>query len=159
MESGIDVVTGSFSYTGQHITRRLLASGRQVRTLTGHRRPEHPLSDRVTAFPYDFERPERAVVDRQKQRRREKLESDFRRRTACRARRRTPPRASAPPRRGACSPRRCPPARNTPRKSSTGRGANTPRTCTAMTKICALDAGVGGVAETSPSRRYSGTNA
>ena len=61
MESGIDVVTGSFSYTGQHITRRLLASGRQVRTLTGHRRPEHPLSDRVTAFPYDFERPDRLI--------------------------------------------------------------------------------------------------
>src|SRR5438552_6385521 len=61
MESGIDVVTGSFSYTGQHITRRLLASGRQVRTLTGHRRPEHPLSDRVTALPYDFERPDRLI--------------------------------------------------------------------------------------------------
>lgn len=31
-----DVVTGAFSYTGKYITRRLLAMGRGVRTLTGH---------------------------------------------------------------------------------------------------------------------------
>jgi uncharacterized protein YbjT (DUF2867 family) len=57
--NGTDVVTGSFSYTGQYITRRLLASGRKVRTLTGHPRPSHPLASQVTAFPYNFEHADR----------------------------------------------------------------------------------------------------
>ncbi len=61
MASEVDVVTGSFGYTGQYITRRLLALGRQVRTLTGHPRPSHPLADQVTVFPYQFEQPERLV--------------------------------------------------------------------------------------------------
>src|SRR5579872_2099479 len=54
-----DVVTGAFSYTGQYITRRLLETGRRVRTLTGHPRPLHPLAHEVTVSPYDFEHPER----------------------------------------------------------------------------------------------------
>src|SRR5262249_53245415 len=61
MGSSIDVVTGSFSYTGQYITRKLLAAGRQVRTLTGHPQPSHPLASQVTTFPYDFERPDHLV--------------------------------------------------------------------------------------------------
>jgi uncharacterized protein YbjT (DUF2867 family) len=36
MAGDLDVVTGAFSYTGGFIARRLLASGRRVRTLTGH---------------------------------------------------------------------------------------------------------------------------
>ena len=35
-ESGIDVVTGAFSYSGSAIAAALLGSGRHVRTLTGH---------------------------------------------------------------------------------------------------------------------------
>jgi NADH dehydrogenase len=35
-DTGLDVVTGAFGYSGAAITRRLLASGRRVRTLTGH---------------------------------------------------------------------------------------------------------------------------
>jgi uncharacterized protein YbjT (DUF2867 family) len=31
-----DVVTGAFGYTGRHLTERLLADGRRVRTLTAH---------------------------------------------------------------------------------------------------------------------------
>src|SRR5213592_346136 len=61
MSSDADVVTGSFSYTGQHIARRLLAAGRQVRTLTGHPQPSHPLAGQVTVFPYDFDQPDRLV--------------------------------------------------------------------------------------------------
>jgi NADH dehydrogenase len=61
MESGIDVVTGSFSYTGQYITRRLLAAGRSVRTLTGHPKPDHPVAGRVASYPYDFGHPDRLV--------------------------------------------------------------------------------------------------
>jgi NADH dehydrogenase len=39
-DAGFDVVTGAFSFTGQFITRSLLAAGRHVRTLTNHpRRP------------------------------------------------------------------------------------------------------------------------
>jgi uncharacterized protein YbjT (DUF2867 family) len=34
--AGFDVVTGAFSYSGAAISRELLASGRRVRTLTGH---------------------------------------------------------------------------------------------------------------------------
>ena len=59
MSTGIDVVTGSFSYTGRYITRRLLASGRQVRTLTSHPQPLHPLANQVSVLPYDFEHPDR----------------------------------------------------------------------------------------------------
>jgi len=35
-DTGLDAVTGAFSYTGRAIARALLAAGRQVRTLTGH---------------------------------------------------------------------------------------------------------------------------
>ncbi|MGO9659570.1 MAG: SDR family oxidoreductase [Acidimicrobiales bacterium] len=35
-DTGLDVVTGAFSYSGRVISRALLDAGRQVRTLTGH---------------------------------------------------------------------------------------------------------------------------
>lgn len=35
-ETGLDAVTGAFSYSGQAIARRLLDTGRRVRTLTAH---------------------------------------------------------------------------------------------------------------------------
>jgi len=53
----LNVVTGAFSYTGKYIARRLLALGKEVRTLTGHPDREDPFDERVRAFPYDFERP------------------------------------------------------------------------------------------------------
>src|ERR1700689_4440903 len=42
VDTGLDCVTGAFSYSGQAIANALLTSGRQVRTLTGHptRAPE-----------------------------------------------------------------------------------------------------------------------
>ena len=52
----LDVVTGSFSYSGSAVTRRLLAAGRQVRTLTGH--PDRaPLDTPVEVRPQDFADP------------------------------------------------------------------------------------------------------
>ena len=48
------VVTGAFSYTGKYITRRLLAEGHSVRTLTGHPRADDPLASQVEVFPLDF---------------------------------------------------------------------------------------------------------
>jgi uncharacterized protein YbjT (DUF2867 family) len=35
-DTGLDVVTGAFSYSGAAIARALMESGRQVRTITGH---------------------------------------------------------------------------------------------------------------------------
>lgn len=52
----VDVVTGAFSYSGAAITRELQASGRRVRTLTGH--PERaPAGTAVEARPLDFDDP------------------------------------------------------------------------------------------------------
>ena len=43
-------VTGAFSYSGKYITRRLLAQGHEVITLTGHPHREDPFAGRVTYF-------------------------------------------------------------------------------------------------------------
>jgi NADH dehydrogenase len=47
-------VTGAFSYSGKYITRRLLARGEEVITLTGHPNRPDPFSGKVKAFPLDF---------------------------------------------------------------------------------------------------------
>jgi uncharacterized protein YbjT (DUF2867 family) len=57
-DTGLDLVTGAFSYSGSHIARRLLESGRKVRTLTFHPDQPHPLHDRVQALPYRFDDPD-----------------------------------------------------------------------------------------------------
>ncbi|HVX22890.1 MAG TPA: NAD(P)H-binding protein [Acidimicrobiales bacterium] len=52
----VDVVTGAFGYSGAAITRRLLAAGSDVRTLTGH--PERaPGGSPVDVRPLDFDDP------------------------------------------------------------------------------------------------------
>jgi NADH dehydrogenase len=54
--SGFDVVTGAFSYSGRAITTALLASGRRVRTLTGH--PDRaPSGSPIEVHPLDFDDP------------------------------------------------------------------------------------------------------
>jgi uncharacterized protein YbjT (DUF2867 family) len=52
-------VTGAFSYTGKYITRRLLAQGQQVITLTGHPDRPNEFGDRVKAYPFQFDDPAR----------------------------------------------------------------------------------------------------
>ncbi len=47
-------VTGAFSYSGKYITRRLLARGEEVITLTNHPNRPDPFNGRVRAFPLDF---------------------------------------------------------------------------------------------------------
>lgn len=47
-------VTGAFSYSGKYITRRLLARGEKVITLTNHPNRPDPFEGRVRAFPLDF---------------------------------------------------------------------------------------------------------
>lgn len=51
----IDLVTGAFGYTGSYIAERLLAGGRQVRTLTRRPADGHPLDGRVDAYPMRFD--------------------------------------------------------------------------------------------------------
>ncbi len=47
-------VTGAFSYSGKYITRRLLARGEEVITLTNHPNRPDPFDGKVKAFPLDF---------------------------------------------------------------------------------------------------------
>jgi NADH dehydrogenase len=55
-DTGLDVVTGAFSYSGGAIARHLQRAGRQVRTLTGH--PERGAdSDDIEVRPLDFDDP------------------------------------------------------------------------------------------------------
>ncbi|MBU1660118.1 MAG: NAD(P)H-binding protein [Chloroflexi bacterium] len=56
--SKINAVTGAFGYTGKYITRRLLAKGEQVITLTGNPKRPNPFAGQVTAYPFDFDAPE-----------------------------------------------------------------------------------------------------
>ena len=56
-ETNLDLVTGAFSYSGAHIARRLLARGRELRTLTFHPERPHPLRHRIQALPYRFDDP------------------------------------------------------------------------------------------------------
>ena len=53
-DTGLDVVTGAFSYSGSSLARALLQSGRLVRTLTGH--PDRaPAGTAIDVHPLDFD--------------------------------------------------------------------------------------------------------
>lgn len=60
-ERALHVVTGAFSYTGKYITRRLLAEGVRVRTLTNHPERVHEFGDAVSVASFDFHRPDALV--------------------------------------------------------------------------------------------------
>ena len=51
----MDVVTGAFSFSGKYIAARLLATDREVRTLTRHPQSASPFGKRVRAFPLAFD--------------------------------------------------------------------------------------------------------
>src|SRR2546427_7757986 len=53
----VNVITGAFGYTGKYITRRLLAMGKQVRTLTGHPDNPNPFGEQVCVYPFQFDNP------------------------------------------------------------------------------------------------------
>ena len=59
-DTGLDVVTGAFSYSGRAIARRLLDDGRRVRTLTAH-----PTADStpIEVRPLDFDDPSALARD------------------------------------------------------------------------------------------------
>ncbi len=56
-DTGLDLVTGAFSYSGSRIAGRLLDEGRRMRTLTFHPDRAHPLQGRVESLPYRFDDP------------------------------------------------------------------------------------------------------
>lgn len=60
-DSEFNVVTGAFSFTSRYIARRLLSSGKQVRTLTNHPDPNSPLAHQIKAFPYNFDHPNKLI--------------------------------------------------------------------------------------------------
>ena len=57
----LDVVTGAFGYTGRYITRKLLAQGRGVRTLTGHPERQLVFKSNIEVKPLQFDRPAELV--------------------------------------------------------------------------------------------------
>ena len=56
-DTGVDVVTGAFSYSGSAIAELLLGEGRGVRTLTFHPDRPHPLQAAVESHRYCFDDP------------------------------------------------------------------------------------------------------
>ena len=58
-DTGLNIVTGAFGYTGKYIAHRLLTRGIKVRTLTGHPDRANPFGDRVEAIPYNFHQPDK----------------------------------------------------------------------------------------------------
>ena len=48
-------VTGAFSYSGKYITKKLLARGEEVITLTGHPNRPDPFNGKVKSYPLDFD--------------------------------------------------------------------------------------------------------
>jgi uncharacterized protein YbjT (DUF2867 family) len=61
MTGAVDVVTGAFGYSGKYLTRRLLAEGRQLRTLTNSPKRTNPFGEKVEVYPYNFDHPEALV--------------------------------------------------------------------------------------------------
>ncbi len=62
-EQPLDAVTGAFGYTGRYIAGRLLASGRLVRSLTGHPDRPNPLGAPVEVRPLRFDAPAALQAD------------------------------------------------------------------------------------------------
>jgi NADH dehydrogenase len=52
-------VTGAFGYSGKYITRKLLAQGHEVITLTNHPDRPNPFGDQVKIYPFNFDQPEK----------------------------------------------------------------------------------------------------
>ena len=57
MNATVSVVTGATGYSGKYITRRLLARGQRVISLTNHPQRPHEFGSRVAMKPYNFDRP------------------------------------------------------------------------------------------------------
>lgn len=60
-ERNIHSVTGAFGFTGKYITKKLLAFGEKVQTLTNSVNRFNPFGDRVTIASFNFDKPELLV--------------------------------------------------------------------------------------------------
>lgn len=54
-------VTGAFGYSGKYIARRLLDNGHKVITLTNSLNRANPFGDRVLAYPFSFDNPDKLI--------------------------------------------------------------------------------------------------
>ena len=61
-EQNMHAVTGAFGYSGKYITLKLLDRGYSVITLTNSLRRENPFGERVRAFPFNFDKPEKLIA-------------------------------------------------------------------------------------------------
>jgi NADH dehydrogenase len=52
-------VTGAFGYSGKYIAERLLQTGHEVITLTNSLNRPNPFGTNVTAFSFNFDKPEK----------------------------------------------------------------------------------------------------
>ena len=59
MKDDIHAVTGAFGYSGKYIAERLLTEGKAVITLTNSVDRQNPFGDRLRAFPFDFDEPDK----------------------------------------------------------------------------------------------------
>ncbi|MBP6963684.1 MAG: NAD(P)H-binding protein [Armatimonadetes bacterium] len=55
----VHAVTGAFGYSGKYITHRLLDAGENVITLTNSIHRKNPFGDRVSAYPFHFDEPDK----------------------------------------------------------------------------------------------------
>ena len=63
-DQDLAVVTGSFGYLGQYITREFLRhQSIRVRTLTGHPNRPNPFGNRLEVIPFHFDNPHKLVDD------------------------------------------------------------------------------------------------
>ena len=58
-QAAIHAVTGANGYSGKYIAQRLLDQGRTVITLTNSPNRANPFGDRIRAFPFHFDQPQR----------------------------------------------------------------------------------------------------
>lgn len=60
-EQEIHAVTGAFGYSGKYIAQRLLDKGHKVITLTSKLYQENPFGEKVQAYPFNFDEPDKQV--------------------------------------------------------------------------------------------------
>ncbi len=61
MKKDIHAVTGAFGYSGKYIAKRLVAGGKQVRTLTNSTERHNTLGDQIQIHPFNFDKPEALI--------------------------------------------------------------------------------------------------
>jgi NADH dehydrogenase len=55
------VITGAYGYSGKYMARRLLKEGITVKTVTNSYKRANPFGDKVKAYPFNFDKPEKLV--------------------------------------------------------------------------------------------------